>query len=82
MNVIVEGFEADTLWPRERLVVELDSFEFHKTRTAFERDRARDMALQLAGYRVLRVTWRRLHAEPIELARTIRTLLAPPGAVA
>ena len=36
--------------PHRRLVVELDSFEFHRTARAFERDRARDAAL--AGRRL------------------------------
>ena len=75
-NVLVAGFEVDALWREQRLVVELDGFEFHRTRAAFERDRARDAALQLAGYRVLRITWRRLRDEPREVAATIAALLA------
>jgi very-short-patch-repair endonuclease len=72
------GFEVDALWPHQRLVVELDGYEFHRTRAAFERDRARDAALQLAGYRVLRVTSRRLAGEPAAVAETIRSLLEAP----
>ena len=36
---------------------------------------ARDATLQLAGYRVLRLTARRLVAEPAVVVATIRTLL-------
>jgi hypothetical protein len=75
VNAIVEGFEVDAIWTDRRLVIELDSYEFHHTRAAFERDRARDAALQLAGYRVLRLTWRRLSEEPEAVAATIRRLL-------
>jgi hypothetical protein len=75
VNVIVKGFEVDALWPDQRLVVELDSFEFHRTRAAFERDRARDAALQLAGYRVLRITWRRLRDDPEGVVKSVRVLL-------
>jgi very-short-patch-repair endonuclease len=32
-----------------------------------ERDRKRDASLRLAGYRVLRITHRRLEAEPAEV---------------
>src|SRR5204863_5525897 len=46
---------------RHGLVVELDGHAVHGTRTAFERDRARDRAFQAAGWRVIRVTWRQLH---------------------
>ena len=82
VNAIVEGFEVDALWRAERLIVELDGFEFHKARAAFERDRARDTELQLAGYRVLRITWRRLRDAPAAVANAIRALLLPPSAVA
>jgi hypothetical protein len=76
VNVLAAGFTVDALWPKQRLVVELDSYEFHgRSRGAFERDRARDAALQLAGYRVVRITWRRLTREPEAVAATIRALL-------
>lgn len=74
-NVVVEGFEVDAVWPDAHLVVELDGHEFHRTRAAFERDRVRDAQLQLAGYRVVRITSRRLRIEPEAVAATIRALL-------
>ena len=40
-NVDVLGHEVDVLWPAARLIVELDSWEHHSHRAAFERDRAR-----------------------------------------
>ena len=79
LNVSVAGFVVDALWPSERLVVELDGFAFHRTRQAFERDRARDAALQLAGYRVLRLTFRRVTREPTAVVRAIRELLLSCG---
>ena len=74
-NTTVLGFEIDALWPRQRLAVELDSWEFHHHRAAFERDRARDTALQVAGYRTIRITHRRLHHEASVLAKDLRALL-------
>jgi Protein of unknown function (DUF559) len=76
LNVIVEGFEVDAVWLECKLVVELDSHEFHLTRAAFERDRVRDANLQLAGYRVIRITHRRLQDEPEAIVATLRALLA------
>jgi very-short-patch-repair endonuclease len=70
------GCEVDAYWPGQRLMVEADSWEFHHHRAAFERDRARDAAMQVAGYRVLRLTHRRLVAEPAVVARELRHLLA------
>jgi len=75
VNALVEGFEVDAFWPAQRLVLELDSFKFHGTRAAFERDRERDAALLIAGYRVIRITYRRLRDHPDEVAETVHNLL-------
>ncbi|MGZ8648216.1 MAG: DUF559 domain-containing protein [Solirubrobacteraceae bacterium] len=56
--------------------MEVDGFAFHSTRAAFERDRARDQALQLAGYTVMRVTWRQLVDEPGAVVATLAAALA------
>ncbi|HEU4599838.1 MAG TPA: DUF559 domain-containing protein [Solirubrobacterales bacterium] len=74
-NVHVLGHEVDALWPAAKLIVELDSWEHHGHRAAFERDRARDPKLMIAGYRTIRVTHRRLDREPGVLADEIRMLL-------
>lgn len=75
-NVDVLGHEVDALWPAAKLIVELDSWEFHSHRAAFERDRARDTKLLIAGYRTIRVTHRRLDREAPQLAAQIRQLLS------
>jgi hypothetical protein len=69
-------YEADCVWRDPRLVVELDGRAFHATTSAFERDRARDRALQVAGWRVVRVTWRQLASEPEAVVADLRRLLA------
>jgi hypothetical protein len=56
LNVMVEGYEVDALWRDKKLIVELDSYAFHRHLRAFEDDRRRDAKLQLAGYMVLRIT--------------------------
>jgi very-short-patch-repair endonuclease len=75
-NVLVGKDEVDALWPDARLIVELDSWEFHAHRAAFEKDRSRDTDHLLADYRTIRVTHRRLSDEPDCLAAQIRALLA------
>jgi very-short-patch-repair endonuclease len=72
-NVLIEGIEVDCGWPDHRLVIELDSYEYHHTRAAFERDRRRDRILVAAGWRALRVTWRDLD-EPGALERELRAV--------
>jgi very-short-patch-repair endonuclease/predicted transcriptional regulator of viral defense system len=75
-NVLVEGFLVDAFWPGSAVIVELDSWSFHRTHQAFENDRTRDATLQAAGYRVIRITYRRLVDEPEAVAAVIRKLLA------
>jgi very-short-patch-repair endonuclease len=75
-NAAVGPYEVDFLWEDQRLIVERDSWEFHGTKQAFERDRERDLELQLAGYTVIRVTYRRLVQDRKRLASQLRTLLA------
>jgi very-short-patch-repair endonuclease len=55
-NALVGGIQVDALWPRERVVVELDGWAYHHTAPAFQRDRERSNDLQLDGYVVLRFT--------------------------
>jgi hypothetical protein len=74
MNLWIAGHEVDAVWP-DLLVVEVDGYKYHRTRAAFERDRRRDADLQVAGYRVLRITYRRLVEEPAAVAESIRALL-------
>lgn len=74
-NVHVLGHEVDAFWPDAKLVVEADSVAFHGHRAAFERDRTRDAARQVEGYRVIRLTHRRLEREPDKVADELRRLL-------
>jgi hypothetical protein len=56
LNVLVEGFLVDALWREKKLVVELDSWTYHRFRRAFVEDRRKYSNLQLAGYLVLPLT--------------------------
>lgn len=79
VNCAVEGFEVDFHWPDQCLIVELDGRAAHHTRIAFERDRARDRALQAAGWRVVRITWHQLQDEPAQIAGDLVRLLSMSG---
>jgi very-short-patch-repair endonuclease len=82
VNAIVGPFEVDALWAGHRLIVECDGWDTHATRAAFERDRARDAWLTAEGYRVVRLTWRRVVDEPDDVAGLLRALLAQAPAAA
>jgi very-short-patch-repair endonuclease len=47
---------VDFIWHEQRLVVEVDGWEAHRTRVAFQQDRTTTNALQLQGLVVLRYT--------------------------
>ena len=68
-------FEVDCLWRSQRLVLELDGRATHATRAAFENDRLRDRILQVAGWRIVRITWRQLQDSPAAMAEDLRALL-------
>ena len=80
VNLRIDRFEVDFLWPVQRLVVEVDGWQAHRTRSAFEADRARDARLALLGYEVIRFTWRQLGQDSAGVAGTIRSLLGARAA--
>jgi very-short-patch-repair endonuclease len=65
----------DMMFDGEKVIVEVDGFRTHGTRTAFESDRARDAKLAAEGWIVLRFTWRQLTEQPeLVLVRLAQTL--------
>jgi very-short-patch-repair endonuclease len=75
VNTRVGEMEVDFTWPRYGVAVETDGRRHHDTPFAFERDRRRDAALTLAGWRVARFSWRQVVDEPAVVADVVRTLL-------
>ena len=78
LNARVGPYEVDLLWRSAGLVVELDGWEFHKTRDAFERDRRRDRWLTARGLRSIRLTHRALTADATETFAEIAAILGGP----
>ncbi|MGI8863049.1 MAG: DUF559 domain-containing protein [Solirubrobacteraceae bacterium] len=79
VNVPVAGFVADFLWPAHGVIVEVDGYQFHGHRAAFEKDHRKQTVLAAAGYRVIRVTWRQLEQEPMAVIAAIAQALADAG---
>jgi hypothetical protein len=75
VNCVVEGKVRDFYWPRCRLVVEADSYGWHRSPGALNADRERDVELVLAGYRVLRFTWEQVRHRPGYVKASIRGAL-------
>ncbi len=75
VNVTIKRTVVDFLWRDQALIVEVDGWESHRTRSAFEEDRARDARLAVLGYEVVRFTWRQVTDTAAGVAKTIRALL-------
>jgi hypothetical protein len=74
-NVVVLGRVRDFYWPQARLVVEADSYAWHRSPDAMADDRERDVELTLAGFRGLRFTWSQATRRPRYVERAIVTAL-------
>jgi len=76
MGVPLFGYVVDALFPAERVIVELDSWDFHKGKIPFEADRDRDADALAHGYVTVRMTWERIDERPVREARRLHTILA------
>jgi Protein of unknown function (DUF559) len=74
-NVPLLGYVVDVLFPVEKVIVEVDSWEFHRFRSNFESDRNRDADMLAAGFLTVRVTDERMNQNPEQEARRLNTIL-------
>jgi very-short-patch-repair endonuclease len=79
-NVPMLGYVADFVWAERRLIIEVDGYLFHSSRSAFEHDRKRDQRFAAAGYTVIRITWRQLVEEPFAVISRIAQALSARSA--
>lgn len=75
-NARVGGYEVDFYWPGKRVIVEVDGYEFHGHRAAFERDRRKGLALTAGGDELIRISAGQLVYEPVWLAAHLAQALA------
>jgi hypothetical protein len=76
LNAIVNGYEVDAYFERERVIVELDGWEFHSTRLSFEKDRNRDVDNLARGLITVRITAAALRKRPVQTAERLKRILA------
>ncbi|MGE5408721.1 MAG: type IV toxin-antitoxin system AbiEi family antitoxin domain-containing protein [Syntrophothermus sp.] len=75
INSWVGKFEIDAYWEAERFAVEVDGWEAHRTRKAFEKDHLRWEEMKLAGIEVIPISARRIETRSAEVGRHLRDLL-------
>jgi very-short-patch-repair endonuclease len=78
-NVPIGPYEADIYYVRERLIVELDGWDVHRTKAAFENDREKDAYMLARGIATMRITRERFEKGPGEEARRLIEILNSRG---
>jgi very-short-patch-repair endonuclease len=63
-NTRIAGYEVDILWREHDLAVEVDGYDAHSGRIAFERDRLKAATLNANGIAVMPVTGRQIREDP------------------
>lgn len=66
---------VDFAYVGEEIVIEADSRRWHLLFDAFDVDRRRDIAAQLAGWMVLRITWKMITEDPQFVVTSVRRAL-------
>lgn len=73
-------YRIDLAWPDAKIAVEFDSWEFHRTQTAFHNDRRRWRRLTALGWTVIPVTSRTDLDELVADLLSLLGLCAPSAA--
>ena len=77
VNVRVVGRRVDFFWPEQRVVVETDSWDYHRGSVAFEEDHDRDLELHARGITTRRYTGDQLEAASDAVAADLRQAFGP-----
>jgi len=59
-NTYLCGYLVDAVWREQRVVVELDGLDGHRTSAQLERDHGRDLVLRQNGFETRRYTWQQV----------------------
>jgi Transcriptional regulator, AbiEi antitoxin len=78
-NKSADGRRVDCRWPQHNLTVELDSYRYHSSRHAWERDRRREREAHARGDDFRRYTRDDVFEAPEQMLAELRDLLPCPG---
>jgi len=76
VDVQLGRWKVDFLWRRARLVVETDSYDYHRGSVSFEDDHARDLDLRRRGFAVRRYTGAQIRNHPALVVADLREILS------
>ena len=75
-NARLHGYEVDLVWRDEGLAVEIDGWDAHSGRVAFERDRLNAATLSANGVSVMPITGRQIRTDAAGVIRRVQRALA------
>jgi len=78
-NARIHGYEVDLLWREQRLAIEIDGYDAHSGRVAFERDRLKVATLNANGVTVMPITGRQIRDDRAGVLARLRSALAIDG---
>jgi len=76
VNVPIGPYLVDFIWKDRKLIVETDSYLYHRGKLAFQEDRERDLDLRRRGYDVIRLSERQIDDESARVAETLVAVLS------
>jgi very-short-patch-repair endonuclease len=79
INGTIHGYEVDVLWRELDFAVEVDGYDAHSGRVAFERDRLKIATLEARGLVVMPVTGRQLRVDEEGVFRRLLDALLRAG---
>lgn len=79
VNSMLHGYEVDFYWPQARLVVEIDTYTYHRSWAQRQRDLERDADLKVRGEEVLRFTCERIERAADVVVTQVAALLGVEG---
>jgi very-short-patch-repair endonuclease len=71
----MNGRVVDAFFRAERVIVEIDSYEFHSDKPTFELDREKDAEAAAEGLMTVRLTDERMKVDPAREADRLRGIL-------
>jgi very-short-patch-repair endonuclease len=75
-NKVAGGYRVDCRWPEQRLTVELDSYRYHQSRHAWDKDLLREREARGRGDEFRRYAWRDVFEDPAFMLAELRDLLS------
>ncbi|CAM3826528.1 DUF559 domain-containing protein [Tsukamurella ocularis] len=75
-QLVIGRYRADFAWPREKLVVEVDGWAFHKDAVRFQADHDKRNALARLGMTILSFTWHDVVNEPVAVVESVVAVLS------